>query len=91
MIRSVDESHYDIARLSLPFYRDLAWFATDDDAVLGVVVLDLIDHDFGWVALRQNDQGPGYTAVNLGVSLPTIAAATQASIPQWRRRPDNDA
>ena len=79
MIRSVDESHYNITRLNIfPFYRELAWYATDDPAVLGAVVLDLIDHDFSWVVLTQNDQGPGYTAINLAVSLPTIAPATQA-------------
>ena len=30
-------------------HRDLMWYATDDDAVLGVVILDLVDKDYSWV------------------------------------------
>jgi len=48
----------------------LIWYATDDDAVLGVVILDLADKDYSWVVLTENDQGPGFTAIDMGASLP---------------------
>jgi hypothetical protein len=34
-------------------HEELAWDATDDDSVLGVVIRDRVDHDFSWVALTQ--------------------------------------
>ena len=78
-IRHIDRRSYDIRHAGQPLlHRDLAWYATGDDTVLGVVILDLVDHDFSWVVLTQNDQGPGYTAINLGISLPTEEAAMQA-------------
>lgn len=33
--------------------KELAWYATEDDSVLGVVTLDRFDQDFGWVALTK--------------------------------------
>lgn len=50
--------------------------ATDDDTVIGAVILDLVDRDFSWVVLTQNDQGPGYTAIDMGHSRPTVDEAT---------------
>ena len=47
-------------------HRELMWYATEDDAVLGVVILDLVDKDYSWVVLTENDQGPGYTATDMG-------------------------
>ena len=78
-IRSVDRHDFNIVKPNGPLPpQELAWYATEGDAVLGVVFRDIADHDFGWAVLTQNDQGPGYTAVNLKHSLPTAAAATQA-------------
>ena len=77
-IREVDPWKYHIPKTGLPIlHRNMTWYATDDDRVLGAVVLDLADNDFGWVVLTQNDQGPGYTAVDLGTSLPTQQLATE--------------
>lgn len=79
MIRNTDKSKYHIPNSGHPLlHQELAWYATDDDAVLGVIILDLVDHDFSWVVLTENDQGPGYTAIDLETSLPTMAAATAA-------------
>jgi len=64
MIRQVDKSRM--------------WYATDDDAVLGVVILDLVDKDYSWAVLTENDQGPGYTAIDVGAMLPTEDDATAA-------------
>ena len=57
-------------------HRELAWYATDDNAVLGVVILDLVDKDYSWAVLTENDQGPGYTAIDGRISLPTEEDAT---------------
>jgi hypothetical protein len=59
-------------------HRELAWYATDDDAVIGVVILDLVDKDYSWVVLAENSQGPGFTAIDLGTSHPTEDDATAA-------------
>ena len=41
MIRQVDKSHYNIPMSGDPrLHHELMWYATDDDAVLGVVILD---------------------------------------------------
>jgi hypothetical protein len=67
MIRQVDKSRFDIPMSGHPkLHREVTWYATDDDAdddaVLGVVILDLIDKNYSWVMLTENDRGPGYTA-----------------------------
>ena len=70
MIRQVDKSRFNIPMSSHPDrHRELMWYATEDDAVLGVVILDLVDKDYSWVVLTENDQGPGYTAIDMGASL----------------------
>jgi hypothetical protein len=52
MIRQVDKSHYNIPIPGNPMlHRELAWYATDDDAVIGVVILDLAYKDYSWAAL----------------------------------------
>jgi hypothetical protein len=37
-------------------HRELAWYATDDDAVPGVVVLDLAYKNSSWAVLTQSDR-----------------------------------
>ena len=72
MIRQVDKSRYNIPMSGDPrLHHELMWYATDDDAVLGVVILDLVDKDYSWVVLTENDQGLGFTAIDIGTSLPT--------------------
>ena len=76
MIRQVDKSRFNIPMSGYPeLHRELMWYATEDDAVLGVVVLDLVDKDYSWVVLTQ---GPGFTAIDIGASLPTENDATAA-------------
>jgi hypothetical protein len=77
MIRTIDPRGYLIPMTGHPLlHENLSWFATEDDAVLGVVIRDRVDRDFGWVVMTQNDQGPGYSAVDLGCSLPSAEQAT---------------
>jgi hypothetical protein len=79
MIRQVDKSRFHIPMSGHPeLHRELAWYATEDDAILGVVILDLVDHDYSWAVLTENDQGPGFTAIDGRISLPTEEDATAA-------------
>ena len=60
MIRQVDKSRFNIPMSGHPkLHRELMWYATDDDVVLGVVILDLVDKNYSWVVLTENDRGPG--------------------------------
>jgi hypothetical protein len=79
MIRQVDKSRFNIPTSGHPkLHRESTWYATDDDAVLGVVILDLVDKDYSWLVPTENDQEPGYTAIDMGASLPTEDDATAA-------------
>jgi len=80
MIRQIDKSRFNIPMSSHPDrHRELMWYATEDDAVLGVVILDLVDKDYSWAALTQSDQAAGYTTADMGQSpLPTEDDATAA-------------
>jgi hypothetical protein len=78
-IRHVDKSRYNIPTPDNPMlHRELVWYATEDDAVLGVVILDLAYKDYSWAALTQSDQAAGYMTVDAGQSLPTEEDATAA-------------
>jgi hypothetical protein len=69
------------------FHQELAYYATDDDLVLGVVVRDRVDHDFSWVlivhtsvALPKFDNqitDSGYHTVDTKVSMATQEIATK--------------
>jgi hypothetical protein len=82
-IKEINANNYRIPLQGVPsLHRSLQWYATADDRVLGVVVLDLVDHDFSWVVLSEEPQddvldGTGYRAVNLACSLPSQSAARQ--------------
>jgi hypothetical protein len=57
MIRQVvDKSRYNIPVFTDVRLHDLTWYATEDDAVLGVVILDMVDLSYSWIALTQSDQ-----------------------------------
>jgi hypothetical protein len=69
-------------------HEELAWFATDDDRMLGVVLRDKVDNDFSWVLMAHIDlvgrgedgdeiSASGYRGVKLRVSRPTQVAATE--------------
>jgi hypothetical protein len=59
-------------------YREVEWYATEDERLLGVVILDRIDADYSWIVLSK-DKGGAYRSPWLsGVSLLTREAARQA-------------
>jgi len=56
---------------------EIAWFSDSEELVLGVLILDLIDHDYGWVVLGRDGVGR-YRAVNVMASYATVEEAEQA-------------
>jgi hypothetical protein len=74
MIKQVEKSDYIIPMSgSRRLHHELAWFATDDDLVLGALIRDKVDNDFSWVVLI--DQGAGYACVESGTDHPTVSSA----------------
>lgn len=61
----------------LQLVQEAAWFATFDERLLGVVVWDRTDHDFGWLVLGR-DRRLRYRAVAQDASLPTFEDARNA-------------
>jgi hypothetical protein len=53
--------------------------------LIGVIVRDRFDNDFGWVAMRQDDAGC-YRAFDLEVSHPTAAIAMERLLAALQRR-----
>ena len=60
MIRVVDKKDYDVHKPENypPFYQELAWYATDDNTVLGVIVYDRLDRDYDWLVLPRTIRAP---------------------------------
>lgn len=54
--------------------QEFDWLATADERVLGVLVWDRYDHDFGWIALAQDERFQ-YRAIDVESSLPSADAA----------------
>jgi hypothetical protein len=51
--------------------RELKWYATGDDAVLSVVILNLVDKDYSWAVLTEKVKGQGFAAIATGMELAT--------------------
>ena len=79
MIKKINPNHYDIPmKGNSMLHRNLEWYATEDDKVLGVVLLDLIDKDYSWVVLTDSPEDtPGFCAVHMDASLPSQDEATR--------------
>jgi hypothetical protein len=70
MIHQTAKARFHIPMSGHPaLHRELMWYATEDDTVLGVVIFDLVDHDYSWVVLTEGNQ-LGFTAIDLRTSLP---------------------
>ena len=58
MIRQVDRSSFNIPPPEEPTQRrELKWYATGDDAVLGVVILDVASETYAWAVLTEKVRG----------------------------------
>ena len=79
MIQPADKSKYDINRRSgfSKLHKELEWYVNGDETVLGVVVRDKVDNDFSWVVLMESDQAPGFSAIDLDASIPTLEKARE--------------
>jgi hypothetical protein len=84
MIRQIDKSRLHTPMSGHPeLHRELAWYATGDDAVLGVVILNLVDKDYSWAVLTEKVRGQGFAAIATGTELVTeedAAAALHAAM-----------
>jgi hypothetical protein len=71
-------------------HEETAWYATEDDRVLGIIVRDRIDDDYGSVVLTRATEWedafltnlstpPGvYRCVDMNTSHPSVAEAVEA-------------
>jgi hypothetical protein len=54
MIRQIDKSRFRIPMSGHPeLHRELKWYATGDDAVLGVIILDVASETYAWAVLTE--------------------------------------
>lgn len=84
-----DPSAYRVPLGNPGLHQELAWFATVDDRILGVLVRDVIDQDFGWVALAQDHVIDRYRAIDLVTSWSSSAEAAleelQCAMRKWSK------
>ena len=85
MIRQVDRFNFNISPPERPATatRELKWYATGDDAVLGVVILDVASETYAWAVLTEKVKGQGFAAIASGTKLATeedAAAALHAAM-----------
>jgi hypothetical protein len=64
MIRQIDKSRFHTP-MSAVLRHQLAWYATDDDTILGVV---LEVDGYSWVVLTEGEDA-GFAAIDTGTSL----------------------
>ena len=75
-IRSVQKASYAVPWTGDPrLHEEVMWYATSDDRVLGVVIRDRVDNDFGWVVLTRDTNV--FRAVDVQTSRSTIELATE--------------
>jgi hypothetical protein len=67
MIRQIDKSRFHTPMSGHPeLQRELAWYATGDDAVLGVVILNVASETYAWAVLTEKVKGQGFAAIASG-------------------------
>jgi hypothetical protein len=84
-IKAVQKASYAVPWPANPMLQEeIMWYATDDSRLLGVVVRDRQDNDFGWVILAQ---GPGviYRGIDVATSRATVGIATAQLHAQMHR------
>ena len=75
-IRSVQKASYAVPWTGDPrLHEEVMWYATSDDRVLGVVIRDRVDNDFGWVILTQDSNM--FRAIDVQTSCSTVELATE--------------
>jgi hypothetical protein len=56
------------------YIQEIEWYAENNERLLGIVTVDRIDHDFGWVILAR-DERLRFRAIDVNTSLATRDAA----------------
>jgi hypothetical protein len=56
-------------------HEEVMWYATESDRVLGAVIRDRVDNDFGWIVLKRDPHV--FRCIDAYTSLPTVEAATE--------------
>jgi hypothetical protein len=85
MIHQVDRSSFNIPLPEQPATgtRELKWYATVDDAILGFVILDVASETYAWAVPTEKVRGQGFAAIATGTELATeedAAAALHAAM-----------
>lgn len=65
---------YARAPMTRVLFEEIEWFSTPGERVLGILVRDNTDHDFGWIILAR-DEHFRFRAIDVGHSQPTQKAA----------------
>jgi hypothetical protein len=73
-IRRLSEPPRDHNGPGLPVFDEVAWYMTQDDKLLGIVVRDKVDNDFKWVIMRES--GGAWEALDLGKNWSDSTTAT---------------
>jgi hypothetical protein len=72
-IRQVSRGDYDVRHAYAgQRFQELVWYATDDDQVLGVLVLDKPNKTaktYSWVVMAEEEDQPGFVGVDLAHSI----------------------
>jgi hypothetical protein len=74
--KPVQKASYPVPHDGNPsLHEEIMWYATDDDRVLGAIIRDKIDNDFGWILLTRGEGGC-FRCVDVECSFPSLALAT---------------
>jgi len=78
VIKAVQKSSYPVPHEGLAMlHEEIMWYATEDDRLLGAVIRDKIDNDFGWIIMQRNAQGYFY-CIDVECSYVSVTLATEA-------------
>jgi hypothetical protein len=72
--------------------EELEWYCTADERVLGMLTLDRVDHDWGWVIFGRDERFQ-FRAVDVNVSYPSIEksrAALMARLVEHHAKADEE-
>lgn len=67
------------------YVEEIEWYATADERLIGMLVRDRIDDDFGWVILGR-DERLRFRAIDVNSSLPTPDTARQQLFTRMREQ-----
>jgi hypothetical protein len=68
---------------SIPLFSERKWLASPDRSVVGVIVFDTYDKDYGWVLFRK-EHGI-YVTSDVNASLPGVEEAIHELRTRWRQ------